>query len=364
MVLALNVESNKYGKKDMIKIEGKYLTSREIDLISLVAPTVTINLIEDGRIKEKRKIELPVEIEGIFKCPNLSCVTNAEYEPPKTKFKVLQTDEVKNVTLRCLYCNSFLYSGSISEFLENTPFEGGLVSREKIKNSFLNVLLSKGALKIAPSLNELFMLKSGRQSPYFINIGALTDGESLSKMKWILASYVALLIEEGKIPGFDFVFGPAYKGINLSVLTCEGLNELYDMNKRYLYDRKEEKAYGDVTAEKLIVGADHFKPGQKILLIDDVITTGGTKIESIEKLKLLGRHEIVGLVLAVDRQEMMNDPSSVQAQSAASHIQDRLGIKVFTILNISTIFDLVKDNLPKEIKQYWINYYEKYGVKT
>ena len=225
------------------------------------------------------------------------------------------------------------------------------------------MLLKKGALKIAPNLNELFILKSGRPSTYFINIGALTDGESLAKIKWAFASYIALLREEGKLEDFDFVFGPAYKGINLAVLTCEGLNELYGMNKRYMYDRKEEKAYGDVTADKIIVGSGYFKPSQKILLIDDVITTGETKVEALEKLELLGEHEVVGLVLAVDRQERMGDAEQVEDRSAIDYIQEKLNIKVFPILNIETIFNLVENKLSEEIKNHWINYYEKYGAK-
>lgn len=237
-----------------------------------------------------------------------------------------------------------------------------LVPEEKIEKTFLDVLLKKGALKIASSPKELFVLKSGRPSVYFINLGTLTDGESLEKIKWAFASYIALLMNEGKLDDFDFIFGPAYKGISLAVLSCEGLSELYGVNKRYLYDRKEEKTYGDVSADRIIVGADHFKEGQKILLVDDVITTGGTKIAALEKLKHLGAHKVVGLVLAVDRQEKMGGVKKVEERSAVDFIQEKLGIKVFSILNSKTIFDLIKDDLPKEVRQCWIDYYEKYGA--
>jgi len=246
--------------------------------------------------------------------------------------------------------------------LTSASIEGGPASREKIEKTFLDVLLKKGALKIAPSSEELFILKSGRPSTYFINIGSLTDGGSLAKMKWAFASYIALLLDEGKLEDFDFIFGPAYKGISLATLACEGLSELYGINKRYLYDRKEEKTYGDVSADKVIVGADHFREGQRILLIDDVITTGGTKIESLEKLKLLGAHKVVGLVLAVDRQEKMGDAEKIDERSAVDYIQEELGIKVFSILDSKTIFNLVKDSLPREVRQCWIDYYDKYGA--
>ncbi|MFH0896487.1 MAG: aspartate carbamoyltransferase regulatory subunit, partial [Candidatus Bathyarchaeota archaeon] len=333
IIVTLNMDSTKLGKKDIIMLEGKYLTSKEITFISLVAPTATINLIEDWAVREKRKVKLPKVIEGIFKCPNLSCITNAEYEQERTKFKVIEASNIMSLELQCTYCNAYLYSGSITSFLASADIVGRPVSKEKIEKTFLDILLKKGALKIAPNSKDLFILKSGRSSAYFINIGTLTDGESLAKIKWAFSSYIALLLNEGKLEDFDFIFGSAYKGINLAALSCEGLSELYRINKRYLYDRKEEKIYGDVSADKIIVGADHFRKGQKILLIDDVISTGETKIEALEKLKLLGDHKIVGMVLVVDRQERMGDVNKVDKRSAIDLIQEEYDISIFSILN-------------------------------
>jgi orotate phosphoribosyltransferase len=233
---------------------------------------------------------------------------------------------------------------------------------EKIQQDFLDLLTKKGGLKIASSTEELFVLKSGRKSPYFINTGALTDGESLVKLKRSLASFIASLIKRGEIEDFEFIFGPAYKGINLAVLACEGLKEFFGMNKRFLYDRKEEKAYGDVRADKVIVGANYFKPGDRILIIDDVITTGKTKIEAINKLKLLGEHKIVGLVLVVDRQEKLGDAERVEDKSAVEYLQKEFGIKVFPFLTTQTLFGLVKDKINEGIRKSWIDYYKKYGV--
>jgi aspartate carbamoyltransferase regulatory subunit len=365
-LIAQNVESRSQGTKDFIKIEGSYLTSREVDLIAFVAPKASINIIEDWTVKEKRRVHRPEHIEGIFKCPNPLCLTNAQYTPPRTRFKVEGNGDVESIKLYCSYCGSILYYGSILEDLKGQDFileGGGLVSKERIEQVFLDLLVRKGALRLLPSPDEPFILKSGRPSPYFVNLGALTDGESLAAVKWAFASYIVLLMEQGSLGDFDYVFGPSYKGIGLAALTCEGLNELYGMDKRYMYDRKEAKDYGDISADKVIVGASYFQQGQRILVVDDTMTTGTTKVEIIEKLKLLGDHEVAGIILAVDRHERMGDTENVEELSAVQYLEDVLGLNVFSIQNIKTIYSLIKDSLDKDIRELWLDYYDKYGVE-
>ena len=367
VLIALNVDSGRLGTKDLIKIEGTYLTSKEIDLIALVAPDATLNVISDWRVKEKRRIELPDQVEGIFKCPNPLCPTNSKYAPERTRFTVEAGDGIEATKLHCAYCGSILYYGAVLDYINSDAFTlegGGLVSKEKIEEVFLDLLIQKGALRLPPSADEPFILKSGRPSPYFINLGALTDGESLARLKWAFASYIALLLEQGAIRDFDFVFGPSYKGISLATLACEGLNELYGMDKRYMYDRKEEKAYGDLSADRVIVGAGYFKPGQSILVVDDTITTGTTKVETLEKLDLLGDHEVVGLVIAVDRQERMGGVDDIAERSAVEYLEEELGLKVFSIQNIKTIYGLIKDSLDEDIRRLWVDYYRRYGTVT
>ncbi|MGD2201459.1 MAG: orotate phosphoribosyltransferase [Candidatus Bathyarchaeota archaeon] len=365
-LIAQNVDSRSQGTKDLIKIEGSYLTSKEIDLIAFVAPRATLNIIKDWQVREKRGIKLPELIEGIFGCPNPLCPTNADYTPPRTRFKVEGDTDVRSITLHCSYCGSTLYYGSILEDIESHDFTlegGGLVSRERIEQVFLDILIRKGALRLPPRPDEPFILKSGRPSPYFINLGALTDGESLAAVKWAFASYVVLLMEQGKLGDFDYVFGPSYKGISLATLTCEGLNELYGMDKRYMYDRKEEKDYGDMSADKVIVGAGYFKQGQRILVVDDTITTGTTKVESVEKLKLLGDHEVVGLIIAVDRQERLGDTEKIEEKGAVQYLEEELGLNVFSIQNIKTIYALIKNSLDEPMRKLWADYYDKYGTE-
>jgi aspartate carbamoyltransferase regulatory subunit len=365
-LIAQNVDSRSLGKKDLIKIEGSYLTSKQIDLIALVAPSATLNIIESWVVKEKRPLQLPDLIEGIFKCPNPLCPTNERYTPPRTSFQVEADGAIESIKLHCTYCSSILYYGTILDYINSSEFNlegGGLVSKERIEQGFLDILIKKGALRLQPNPNEPFILKSGRPSPYFINMGALTDGESLAAVKWAFASYISLLMEQKELEDFDYVFGPSYKGIGLATLTCEGLNELYGMDKRYMYDRKEAKDYGDMSADKVIVGANYFVPGQRILVVDDTITTGVTKVESVEKLQLLGEHEVVGVIIAVDRQERLGDTENVEAMGGVQYLEEELGLKVFSLEKITTIYDLIKDSLDEEMKRLWVDYYKKYGTE-
>jgi aspartate carbamoyltransferase regulatory subunit len=364
-LIAQNVESGSMGSKDLIKIEGTYLTSSEIDVIAFVAPDATLNIISDWQVKEKRSISIPEALEGTFNCPNTLCPTNARYGAPNTLFRVEKGTRLEETKLHCTHCGSITYYGTIRDSIQSESFRierRGLVSKGKIETVFLDVLLKGGALRFPPSPDRPFTLKSGRPSPYFVNLGALTDGESLGKLKWAFASYIALLVETGEIPDFDYVFGPSYKGISLAALTCEGLNELYGMDKRYMYDRKEAKDYGDLSSDQVLVGAGYFKPGQRLLVVDDTITTGITKVETIEKLRMLGDHEVVGLVIAVDRQERLGDKDNVEDISAVQYLEQEMGLKVHSIQNIETIYGLIKDSLSPEMRGLWLDYYRRYGT--
>ncbi len=363
IIVALNINSAPKEKEDLILIEGSYLTSTAVDYLSFVAPNATLTLIEGGQVKLERRVRHAASLTTFLRSPNASYSTNTKPEPDRATFAVHE-EAAAEVRVHRELCGAPPASGIDVNDQIRTGLGRGLVSREKIVTTLLDLLLRRGALKIASTSAELFTLKSGRASAYFINVGALTDGASLAELRWLLASYIALLLDEGAIEDFDFIFGPAYKGIPLAALACEGLSALYGITKRYLYDRKEEKTYGDVSADRLIVGADHFQAGQKILLIDDVATTGETKVETLEKLTRLGPHTVVGLVLVVDRQERLEDAETGDRRSAVQVLHDEFNVNVFSILDAATIYRLVKATLPPDVRQCWIDYYAKYGSVT
>ena len=100
ITVALNVPSVKQKKKDIIKVENKFLEKKETDKLALIAPNATINIIKDYKLTEKRRIQLPDKIIGFFKCPNLRCITNTE-EGLSSKIEII---DKKNILLKCQYC--------------------------------------------------------------------------------------------------------------------------------------------------------------------------------------------------------------------------------------------------------------------
>ena len=234
------------------------------------------------------------------------------------------------------------------------------------KQEFLDLLLKKNALKIAADADAFFQLKSGRASPSFVSLGSLTDGDSLLTLKKCYSRAAMEGVQQGILKDFQYVFGPAYKGIILGALTCEGLQEYGNKPTFFLYDRKEEKTHGEATqgaaAGKVIVGAENFVQSSAILLVDDVVTTGKAKYEALEKIRLLGKYDIAGIVVAVDRQELMGDTHDVSKLSAIQALEQELGIKTFAILTMQEIFTRVKDTLAEDVRRAWVAYYERYGA--
>jgi orotate phosphoribosyltransferase len=181
-----------------------------------------------------------------------------------------------------------------------------------------------------------FTLKSGRKSPYFFNTGRLCSGYELSTLGVLYAELIA------STPTFKeatVIFGSAYKGIPIAVSTSIAMSSQYNNSAiRSVSDRKEAKTHGDVSG---FLGV--LKPGDKVVIVDDVITTGGTKYESIDKLTQAGC-EILGVVIAFDRKE----PISASKLTAKEEFEQKSRLPVYSLCTI----DDVVQHKPEFSSQY------------
>ncbi|MFZ8854606.1 MAG: aspartate carbamoyltransferase regulatory subunit [Thermofilaceae archaeon] len=105
IAIVMNVPSKKLGRKDIVKVEGRFLSPEEVDEIALIAPTATINIVKDYAVTLKRRVEVPLRIEGFLRCPNPSCITNSPREPLRPRFEVISKAPLR---LRCSYCGDEL----------------------------------------------------------------------------------------------------------------------------------------------------------------------------------------------------------------------------------------------------------------
>lgn len=214
-------------------------------------------------------------------------------------------------------------------------------------------LLESGAMKFGE-----FRLKSRRVSPYFINIGdAINTGRRSSATT---DAYVTEIINTVGTD-FDYIHGPAYKGIPLSALIAEKLWDVHGIDLRWGYDRKEEKRYGDPT-ERIIVG--DIRDGDAVLMVDDVVVTGRTKIDNWEKLThYRSGLSPKGILIAVDRQEVDEENNNT------TEILAEAGLDVYPVLRITEIFDYLLNRaangnvyVDDRIKTAFDEYFERYGV--
>ena len=222
------------------------------------------------------------------------------------------------------------------------------------KKQFIDFLLEKGALKFGE-----FRLKSGRMSPYFINTGMSDDGASIERFGYFYASLIHDVLEDR----FDVIFGPAYKGIPLAVATTISLIKDYKINKGYLFNRKEVKTHGEATSEEKIKSAlvgHKIESGSRVVMIDDVFTTGDTKYAAIELLnKLADDVKFPALVIAVDRQEV-----GLDGKSAIDNFEQKTKIPVFSIVSVSEIIKCLseKGQMDPAEKQKMLDYLKQYGT--
>jgi len=218
-----------------------------------------------------------------------------------------------------------------------------------INSELISLLIEKEVLRFGD-----FTLKSGRKSTYFFNAGNLDDGKALDIIGEAYASVVAGIMKERKI---DVIFGPAYKGIPLAVCAAQSLYGRHGITSRVVYDRKEAKEYGDLK-DTLMVG--NLRDGDNIVMVDDVITTGATKLDALEKLKQAGVNaKVTDLVVLFNRQE-----TDKEGKNPVDGIE-QAGIRVHCILNARETFEylhsagIVKDELYANFKKHQ----QEYGVK-
>ncbi|MBU1148872.1 orotate phosphoribosyltransferase [Patescibacteria group bacterium] len=222
---------------------------------------------------------------------------------------------------------------------------------EKYKEEFITFLAQSNALQFGE-----FTLKSGRQSPYFINTGMFDNGQQISR----LGKFYAEAIKKEFDQDFDVIFGPAYKGIPLCVAAASALAQEFAIIKYFTFNRKEVKDHGD---KKLLVGHP-LQPGEKILIIDDVITDGGALIESVAMLNTIARLQYTGVILSVNRQE-----KNKAGQNAVAQFENKYKIPIRFIVTISEIIEFLHNNqidnkiyIDDATKQRMEDYLKEYGV--
>jgi len=214
------------------------------------------------------------------------------------------------------------------------------------KQQFIKFMVDNGVLKFGE-----FTLKSGRKAPYFINTGNYKSGAQLSR----LGDYYAQCIADNGIEAQTLV-GPAYKGIPLAVTTAVSLFKNHGKDLNYCFDRKEVKDHGE---GGLFVGKQ-LEDGEKIIIIEDVMTSGKALRELLPKLKQTANVEIAGMVISVDRMERGLD----SGLSAVQEVYKEFGVKVYSIVTMADIIEAIESGIiyGKEYLDKMKEYRKVYGV--
>ena len=224
---------------------------------------------------------------------------------------------------------------------------------EQYKQEFIEFMVESDVLKFGD-----FTLKSGRKSPFFMNAGAYVTGSQLKR----LGEYYAKAIHDKYGDEFDVVFGPAYKGIPLSVITAIAYHELYGKEIRYSSNRKEVKDHGDTG----IMLGSKLKDGDRVVIVEDVTTSGKSIEETFPILKAQADVEIVGLMVSLNRMEV----GLGGKLAALDEIKEKYGFEANAIVSMAEVTQhlynreccgkvVIDDDMKKAIDAY----YEQYGAK-
>ncbi len=215
------------------------------------------------------------------------------------------------------------------------------------KHEFIDFMLECGVLKFGT-----FTLKSGRISPFFMNAGGYETGKQLRK----LGEFYAQAIHDQYGDDFDVLFGPAYKGIPLAVVTAEAYYDLFGKEIRYCSDRKEEKDHG---ADKGSFLGTKLKDGDRVIMIEDVTTSGKSMEETVPKVRNAANVEIKGLMVSLDRAE-----KGKSDKSALAEVSELYGFPTAAIVSVPEIVDSLRqrDMLDTKLEADLKHYYEQYGA--
>ena len=202
-----------------------------------------------------------------------------------------------------------------------------------------------------------FTLKSGRKSPFFMNAGAYVTGSQLRR----LGQFYAQAIHDNYGTDFDVLFGPAYKGIPLAVATTIAFSELYGRDIRYCSNRKEIKDHGDVG---ILLGSD-LNDGDKVVIIEDVTTSGKSIEETFPILTAQANVDVVGLMVSLNRQER-----GKTQQNALAEIREVYGIETGAIVTMEEVVEYLYNRpyngrvlIDDKTKAAIDAYYAQYGAK-
>ena len=220
------------------------------------------------------------------------------------------------------------------------------------KKEFIEFMIDCNVLKFGD-----FVTKSGRNTPFFVNTGFYRTGAQLKK----LGTYYAKAIEAKFGFDFDVLFGPAYKGIPLSVAAAIAISETYGKDIKYCANRKEVKDHGDTG---ILLGSP-IEDGDKVVIIEDVTTAGTSIQETLPIVKAQGDVDVLGLVVSVDRMERGQG-----TKSALEEIRENYGLETTAIVTMQEVVEhlynkpyngkvIIDDTLKAAIDAY----YEKYGVQ-
>lgn len=223
------------------------------------------------------------------------------------------------------------------------------------KQEFIEFMVESDVLKFGD-----FTLKSGRKSPFFMNAGAYVTGDQLHR----LGLYYAQAVNDNFGLDFDVVFGPAYKGIPLSVITAMGISELYGKQVRYCSNRKEAKDHGADAGNLL---GTELHDGDRVLIVEDVTTSGKSIEETHPILMAAADVEVKGLMVSLNRMEVGKGGE----KCALDEVSELYGFPTAAIVDMAEVSEYLYNRevqgrvvIDDEIKTAIDAYYELYGAKA